>query len=62
MASLLQNLIPDAIKFHSGEDPKVHVSGERSEHEMLFSVKDNGIGTDEEYNDRVFVIFQRLAL
>ena len=60
MASLLQNLISNAIKFHDGKDPNVHVSCENKGNEMLFSVSDNGIGIDAEYKDKVFIIFQRL--
>ena len=60
MTILLQNLVSNAIKFHDGKDPNVHVSCENKGHEMLFSVSDNGIGIDAEYKDKVFVIFQRL--
>ncbi|HEX9137268.1 MAG TPA: ATP-binding protein, partial [Nitrospirota bacterium] len=57
---LFQNLVSNAIKFHGAEPPRVHVSAERRNHEWLFSVRDNGIGVDPQYADRIFVIFQRL--
>ena len=60
LEQLLQNLIRNAIKFHSEEPPRVHVSAEENATEWLFSVRDNGIGIDPEYANRIFVIFQRL--
>ncbi len=60
MIQLLQNLISNAMKFHGGETPEVHISSEVKENEYLFSVKDNGIGIDPKNFDRLFVIFQRL--
>jgi signal transduction histidine kinase len=60
LIQLLQNLISNAIKFHREEQPKVHVSAEHRENEWIFSVRDNGIGMEPEYFDRIFMIFQRL--
>ncbi len=60
LGPLFQNLVINAIKFHGAEPPKVHVSAERRDHEWVFSVRDNGIGVDPQYADRIFVIFQRL--
>jgi light-regulated signal transduction histidine kinase (bacteriophytochrome) len=60
LLQLFQNLIQNAIKFRSNKPPVVHVSAERGDGEWIFSVKDNGIGIDPQYQDRLFVIFQRL--
>jgi light-regulated signal transduction histidine kinase (bacteriophytochrome) len=60
LGQLLQNLIGNAIKFRSEEVPWVHVSAERRTNEWLFSVRDNGIGIDPQYAERIFIIFQRL--
>lgn len=60
LVQLFQNLISNAIKFKGEAVPHVHVSARDEGQEWLFSVKDNGIGIDQEYADKVFVIFQRL--
>jgi signal transduction histidine kinase len=60
LGQLFQNLVSNAIKFHGAEPPRVHVSVARRNDEWLFSVRDNGIGFDPQYADRIFVIFQRL--
>ncbi|MBI4056393.1 MAG: PAS domain S-box protein [Elusimicrobia bacterium] len=59
LAQLFQNLISNAIKF-SGKDPRIHISAERTGTHWTFSVKDNGIGMEVQYTDRIFSIFQRL--
>jgi signal transduction histidine kinase/soluble cytochrome b562 len=61
MVQLFQNLISNAIKFHGDKPPRVHVSCERDgSDEWIFTVRDNGIGIDPKYYERIFVIFQRL--
>jgi PAS domain S-box-containing protein len=57
---LFQNLIGNAIKFHSMEPIKIHVSAKREGDEWIFSVKDTGIGIDPKQAERIFIIFQRL--
>jgi PAS domain S-box-containing protein len=60
MIQLFQNLISNAIKFHREDPPYIHVSAKLENDEWIFSVKDNGIGIDSKYFDRIFIIFQRL--
>ncbi len=61
LAQALQNLVGNAIKFRRpGEAPAIHVSAVPRRDEWLFAVKDNGIGIDPQFLDRIFVIFQRL--
>ncbi len=59
-AHLFQNLIGNAIKFRSQAPPRIHVSAERNGQEWVFSVRDNGIGLDPQFADRIFLVFQRL--
>ncbi|MGA9348780.1 MAG: ATP-binding protein, partial [Anaerolineae bacterium] len=66
LTQLFQNLIGNAIKFRSEEPPRVHISVNRQskianrKSEWVFSVRDNGIGIDPEYHERIFLLFQRL--
>ena len=60
LAQAFQNLIGNAIKFRGTEPPRIHVSAKRDGDEWIFSVKDNGIGIDAEYTDRIFTVFKRL--
>ncbi len=58
---VFQNLIENAIKFQSSETPKISITSDAyDEHFWRYSIKDNGIGIEEEYFEDVFVVFKRL--
>jgi signal transduction histidine kinase len=63
-ASLLElvfaNLISNGIKFRGEAPAVVSISAQRRTDDWCFTVRDNGIGIDAEYAERIFVIFQRL--
>ncbi|GAA3218708.1 ATP-binding protein [Pseudonocardia petroleophila] len=61
LRQLLANLIGNGLKFHrEGVPPVVHVTGTERDGEVELRVSDNGIGIEPEYEDKIFVIFQRL--
>lgn len=60
LTQLFQNLIDNAIKFRSDRPLEIHVGARRDGDRWLFSVRDNGIGLEPQYSERVFEIFQRL--
>jgi len=57
---VFQNLIDNALKFKTAEPPRIHIGSRAEGDNIIISIKDNGIGIDEKYKDRVFTIFQRL--
>ncbi len=60
MLQLFQNLVVNAIKFRGDSPPRVRFFTEERPEEWVISVKDNGMGIESKYFDRIFVIFQRL--
>jgi light-regulated signal transduction histidine kinase (bacteriophytochrome) len=61
LQQLFQNLISNAIKYRSPErNPVVRISVKRESGQYLFSVQDNGIGIEPQYQERIFGIFKRL--
>ncbi|WP_456825244.1 sensor histidine kinase [Cellulomonas sp. P5_E12] len=61
LVQLFQNLVGNAVKFrHPDRAPTVHLSARRVGESWELECRDNGIGIDPQYAERVFVIFQRL--
>ncbi|NCI51867.1 PAS domain S-box protein [Sediminibacterium roseum] len=60
MFQLFQNLIGNALKYHTGESPRVEVEGKEEANHFTFSVRDNGIGIKPIFFEKIFVLFQRL--
>jgi PAS domain S-box-containing protein len=60
LIQLFQNLIGNAIKYRGEAAPQIFVSSELNVDEWLFTVRDNGIGIDPRYAEKVFDMFARL--
>jgi PAS domain S-box-containing protein len=60
LRALFQNLISNAIKFRSERVPRIEIRCRRDGMQYVVSVRDNGIGIDPKYFERIFVLFQRL--
>lgn len=61
LVQLFQNLVGNAIKYQKPGTPRVHITaGKNGGKQWTFSVKDNGLGIDSQYFERIFGMFQRL--
>jgi signal transduction histidine kinase len=60
LEQLFQNLLANAVKFRTGAPPRIHVAAARVPEGWRFSVRDNGIGIEPRFAQRIFTIFQRL--
>jgi PAS domain S-box-containing protein len=60
LLQVFQNLVGNAIKFRAAAPPAIHISAECHEDAWRFAVRDNGIGIEPQYAERIFVLFQRL--
>jgi PAS domain S-box-containing protein len=60
LTQLFQNLMGNALKYHGPEPVRIQIAAETLPQYHQFSVRDNGIGIEPEYYDKIFVLFQRL--
>jgi PAS domain S-box-containing protein len=60
LAQLFQNLMGNALKFRGADKPHIHVGAADRDSEWEFRIKDNGIGIEAQYFERIFMLFQRL--
>ena len=60
LAQLFQNLMGNALKFKGPEKTKIRVEAIENPTEWEFHVRDNGIGIEKQYFERIFMLFQRL--
>ncbi|KRD08829.1 hypothetical protein ASE21_13320 [Flavobacterium sp. Root901] len=60
LEQVFSNLISNAVKYSKAENPRIEIRCEKIMNVYEFSVKDNGIGIDPEYHQKIFEIFQTL--
>ena len=60
LVQVFQNFIGNALKFKGAEAPRIHVSAAPHPDGWEFAIRDNGIGIDPQYFERIFMVFQRL--
>ncbi len=60
LTQLFMNLLSNALKYHGEKPPEISIGCIEEKDHWLFYVKDNGIGIDEKFFDKIFVIFHRL--
>jgi Amt family ammonium transporter len=60
LTQLFQNLVGNALKYRDETPPEVHITGAPHDGQWRISVRDNGIGIEPRFHDRIFGLFQRL--
>jgi len=60
LTQLFQNLLSNALKYHSEQAPVIRIRAKEEPGCWQFSISDNGIGIDPQFFDKIFIIFQRL--
>jgi PAS domain S-box-containing protein len=60
LAQVFQNLMGNALKFRSPSAPRIHVGVTEKQDEWEIELRDNGIGIEPQYFERIFMVFQRL--
>src|SRR5450432_81949 len=59
-SQLFVNLVSNAIKYHGDKKPEIEIGCNEEGGQWVFYIKDNGIGIDPKYFDKIFIIFKRL--
>lgn len=60
MLQLFEHLLQNAVKFRDGRSPAIMVISKEEKDNWLIGIKDNGIGIDAAYFEKIFIIFRRL--
>jgi PAS domain S-box-containing protein len=60
ITQVFQNLISNAIKYQGEKKPSIEISAEKKDCVWQFGFKDNGIGIEEWFSERIFIVFQKL--
>jgi len=60
LVRLFQNLIGNALKYRGDSPPEIQITVQQRNHDWIISIRDNGIGMEPQYYERIFVMFQRL--
>ena len=60
MSQLMVNLVSNALKYRNITTPEIEIGYKDEPDDWVFYVKDNGIGINPKYFDKIFIIFQRL--
>ncbi|HYL34876.1 MAG TPA: ATP-binding protein [Bryobacteraceae bacterium] len=60
LTQLFRQLISNSIKFRGDQPPRIHVSASDSTGQVVFAVRDNGLGIDPQYHEQIFGPFKRL--
>jgi PAS domain S-box-containing protein len=60
LTQLFQNLIGNALKYRGNEPPRIEIEARREDSHWRLTVRDNGVGIDPQFHERIFEMFQRL--
>ncbi|MEM8640140.1 MAG: ATP-binding protein [Cyanobacteria bacterium P01_G01_bin.54] len=60
LIQLLQNLLGNSLKFCQSACPEIQIRTQEQKNYWQFSIQDNGIGIEDQFHERIFLIFQRL--
>lgn len=60
LTQLFQNIIANGIKFRNGRAPQISIDCMQNEQKFTFAIQDNGIGIEDQYQEKIFRMFSRL--